>query len=333
MKFTKLPASGIRHITKVLRDSPRVQSRAVFFGIPHRTTEGDVRLMVGRFDKKTGQPVSTAPKSRMTFYTDEFNELLTFISDNYEPFKAGVRNYIPINSKFDPKSLTHVRAVLNDPDKQKVLKLVAELDLVPEDVVRGLEARNRSKAVETFEGMIEDTTVEFDWQRWFTRNSWVLGSEFVRILEDRRIDTDNVADFLMQAYDGFMDIIEIKRPAPDLSFWRERSTDVHPVPSSRLVEAITQSARYVHEVERRMNDSEFCKNHGGVKAVKPRCVLIFGRSCDWDEDQLEAYRILNSCYHNLSILTYDHVLARAKRILNPGCEQTPPKDTLDDIPF
>lgn len=289
--------------------------------------------MVGRFDKRTGQPVSADPKSKMTFYTDEFNELLTFISDNYEPFKAGVRSYVPISSKFDPKSLVHLRAVLNDPDKQKVLSLIADLDLVPEDVVHGLESRNRLKAVETFARMIDDSSREHDWQVWFTRNSWVLGSEFVRILEDRRIDAENVADFLMQAYDGFVDVIEIKKPAPGLPFWRDRSSDAHPVPSSKLVEAITQSARYIHEIERRVNDLRFFKKHGEVKAVKPRCVLIYGRSDDWGDEQREAYRILNSSYHNLTILTYDHVLARAKRILNPGCEPPPPKDTLDDIPF
>ncbi|HTW90649.1 MAG TPA: Shedu anti-phage system protein SduA domain-containing protein [bacterium] len=333
MKLIKKPGSGIRSISKVLRDSPKVISKAVFFDIPHNTTQGDVRLMVGRFDKKSGQPVSSAPKTKMTFYTDEFNELLTFISDNYEPFKAGVRNYIPINSKFDPNSLVHLRAVLNDPDKRKVLSLIDEWDLVPEDVARGLEFRNRSKAVEAFERMVNDASREHDWQVWFTRNDWVLGSEFVRILDDRRIDTENVADFLMQAYDGFVDIIEIKKPAPDLPFWRERSADVHPVPSSKLTEAITQSARYIHEVERRVNDLQFFKKHSEVKAVKPRCVLIFGRSDDWGDEQREAYRILNSSYHNLTILTYDHVLARARRILEPAAERELTKSELDDIPF
>ena len=42
---------------------------------------------------------------------------------------------------------------------------------------------------------------------------------------------------------------------------------------------------------------------------------VFGRSNESDEDQAGAYRILNSSYHNLSIMTYDHVLARAKRLL------------------
>jgi hypothetical protein len=53
----------------------------------------------------------------------------------------------------------------------------------------------------------------------------------------------------------------------------------------------------------------------GVRAIKPRCTLIFGRSHDWTEDQRQAYRILNAGFHSLSILTYDHVLTRARRML------------------
>jgi hypothetical protein len=52
-----------------------------------------------------------------------------------------------------------------------------------------------------------------------------------------------------------------------------------------------------------------------LKTIKPRCTLIFGRSNEWNERQREAYRILNSNYHNLVIMTYDHVLERAKRMV------------------
>ena len=44
-------------------------------------------------------------------------------------------------------------------------------------------------------------------------------------------------------------------------------------------------------------------------------MLIFGRSEDWDDEQREAFRILNSNYHNLTIMTYDHVLERAERMI------------------
>ena len=49
--------------------------------------------------------------------------------------------------------------------------------------------------------------------------------------------------------------------------------------------------------------------------VKPRCVLIFGRSQDWNSEQMEAYRIFNASFHTLVTMTYDHVLECDKRML------------------
>lgn len=66
-------------------------------------------------------------------------------------------------------------------------------------------------------------------------------------------------------------------------------------------------------------------------------LLIFGRSDNWDSEQKEAYRILNSSYHSLIIMTYDHVLLRAKIILNIDKIENKSKDSEDfsdnDIPF
>jgi hypothetical protein len=86
------------------------------------------------------------------------------------------------------------------------------------------------------------------------------------------------------------------------------------VPSSDLTKAVTQASRYIYEVEREANSVKFLDRVGGVKTVKPRCILVFGRSIDWNDKQTEAYRILNASFHNLTVLTYDHVLARARRI-------------------
>ena len=167
--------------------------------------------------------------------------------------------------------------------------------------------------------MLSENLVENRWQEWFEENTWVLGSEFVRVLDERIIDTKNISDFLMEAYDGFLDIVEIKRPEGGIDFWAAKLDHGNYVPSQNLVKAITQSAKYVNEVEREANSIKFLNRVDGVRTVKPRCILIYGRSEDWDREQVESYRRLNSGYHNLSILAYDHVLARAKRIAGLEC--------------
>jgi hypothetical protein len=320
MEVIKSTKNGIDYLIKTLKDKARTVTRAFFWKIPHHTQqeEEDVRLKIGRYLKTSGQTETLecgTPKSELTLDNDEFKALLSFIEDNYEPFKQGVKRYIPIDQKFDPVSLAHLKAIFDNPDKNKVLDFIAANNILPDDLIAGLQSQARIMAVNEFEMMLDENLVEQKWQAWFTKNNWVLGSEFVRILDEREIDTANIADYLMEAYDGFLDIVEIKRPDNRLKFWADALDHDNYVPSSDLIKAVTQATKYIYEVEREANSVKFLERVGNVKTIKPRCILIFGRSYNWNDAQRAAYRILNSSYHNLTIMTYDHVLDRAKRIL------------------
>lgn len=318
MQVIKSTKNGIDYLIGTLKDKARTVTRAFFWKIPHHTQGEDVSLKIGRYKKTFGQLETiecAEPKSELTLDNEEFKELLNFIEENYEPFKQGVKRYLPINEKFDPKSVAHLKAIFDNPDKKQVLDFIATHNILPDDLVVGLQTQSRIKAVNKFEMMLNQNLVELKWQEWFTKNDWVLGSEFVRILDDRDIDTDNIADYLMEAYDGFLDIIEIKRPDNKLKFWADALDHDNYVPSTDLIKAITQATKYIYEVEREANSIKFLERVGNVKTIKPRCILIFGRSYNWNDAQKASYRILNSSYHNLTIMTYDHVLDRAKRIL------------------
>jgi hypothetical protein len=119
----------------------------------------------------------------------------------------------------------------------------------------------------------------------------------------------------MQAYDGFLDVVEIKRPDGNLQFWAGTTDHGNLVPAIDLIKAITQASRYIFEIEREADSVKFLDRVDQVRTIKPRGILIFGRSDEWGNDEREAYRILNSNYLNLSVMTYDHVLERAKRMI------------------
>ena len=160
----------------------------------------------------------------------------------------------------------------------------------------------------------------------------------MRILDERAIDTTNITDYLMQTYDGFLDIVEIKRPEGNLQFWAHALDHGNYVQSSDLTKAITQATKYIYELEREANSVILFERVGCVKTIKPRCSLIFDRSNSWNNEQKEAFRILNSSYHTLTIITYDHVLKRAERILGvdePEENQNAETEFSDndDIPF
>lgn len=152
------------------------------------------------------------------------------------------------------------------------------------------------------------------WQKFFSKNSWILGSDFVEVLDERRLDVGNITDYLLKSFDGFVDIVELK--LPDSPFWTDDN-----IPRSELTTASMQCHRYLLQTERNIKDLEFAKKIKFTPIAKPRITLIYGRSCDWDEGMREAYRVLNSSYSNLNVMTYDHLFERAKRLVGINCEK------------
>ena len=301
-------------LVRVLKDKQRVFTQAVFWKIGHNTAREDICLKVGRYNKEGGKPVESAPKSELTLDHEEFTALVRLLQEEYEPFRQGVKAFIPLDKPFDAENANQIRQLFSHSDLQGLVRFILDNKVIPEELEVALQQTRRFRAIREFEALLRSDAVESKWQDWFTRNSWVLGSEFVEII-GRRIDISNISDFLMRAYDGFLDIVEIKRPEGSLKFWSPTLDHGNYVPSPDLTKALTQASRYVYEVEREANSIKFLEQVRGVRTVKPRCILIFGRSNDWNDQQVEAYRILNAGYHNLTVLTYDHVMDRARRIV------------------
>ncbi len=332
----------VPHLGKVLRDKATVITRALLWRIHHDSGKEDVHLKVGRYKKPKDwsegeKPESMSPKSELTLDDEEFRNLIEFVQENYEPFKAGTKAFIPLDRPFDSHTADAVKGLFNHPEKPDLVDFIARHDIIPEHLMLALHLKKRMQAIDEFETMLSNNLVEQPWQKWFQKNGWILGTDFVRVLEERSIDTKHISDFLMEAYDGFLDIVEIKRPKGELSFWAASKDHGNYVPSSDLTKAITQASRYLYEVEREANSVKFLERVDHVKTIKPRCILIFGRSHDWDSEQRESYRILNSNFHNLTILTYDHVLERAQILMRHDEKSQQPdsgeSESLTSVPF
>ncbi len=319
MEEVRRTKNGIDYLAKVLKLKNTVTTRAVFWKIPHKTGGDQISLKLGRYRRTdTGEEVDVgAPKSELTLDDEEFRGLAEFLANHHEPLREGARKYVVVGDALSDEQVQQARALFGHPDREGLVDFLLTNDLVPEDLLHALEYRRKADAVRQLEDMLERDLVESNWQRFFEKHDWILGSEFVQMLE-REIDVDHIADFLVQAYDGFLDLIEIKRPGGAMRFWADALDHGHHVPHSDLTKAITQAQRYIFEVEREANSVKTLERMKGVKAVKPRCTLVYGRSSDWTAEQTEAYRILNASQHSLSILTYDHVLDRARRMLTIG---------------
>lgn len=123
-------------------------------------------------------------------------------------------------------------------------------------------AAKRRVAVEEFERLLSDNANEHKFQPWFQSNAWVLGSDCVRILDARKIDVTNIADFLVEAYDGRADIVELKRPG--LTFWQTEKDHDNYLPHSDLVAAIIQAQNYQFALEGELDSRKTYERLKGV---------------------------------------------------------------------
>lgn len=328
MSEVKVSQKGVNYAKPcILKKKQRVYSQTILMKIPHDHPDtSDISLKIGRYNYPFDKPANDKPKSELTLDNDELNALIKYISENYTPVNLGSGEYINVDGSNAALINEFKKLVDGQADTANML---IENGILSDNVFIAATSIKKRGALSEFEAQLCKDLPESYWQKWFTDNKWVLGSDFAKIIDERQIDTDNIADYIMRAFDSFIDLVEIKKPN-GLPFWASTKDHDNYVPSSDLTKAITQCLNYIYEIEREANSQKFIERTQS-KVVKPRCILVFGRSDSWNDEQREAYRILNSAYNQLSILTYDHLLSRAKNVLGLiGVDGT---DTSDDLPF
>ena len=288
----------------------RVCSEAILMRIPHAHADvQDISLKIGRYNIPYGLE-SKKPKSELTLNNEELDALIRYISENYKPLTLGQGEYINVSEESATLVENFKRLIEGQSDTARML---IENGILSDNVFLAASVIKKRDALIELQEKLQEEQPERYWQEWFTRNKWVLGSDFAQIVDERVIDTENIADYIMKSYDGFVDLVEIKKPN-GLPFWASTKDHGNYVPSADLAKAITQCLNYIYAIELEANSTKFARRIGS-RVIKPRCILIFGRSYDWNDEQREAYRILNAAYNQVSILTYDHISERAQNVL------------------
>lgn len=299
----------------ILNDKKTVYSQAHLFRIQKGDDSKELSLKVGRYKKaKMGDTwinwyeIETPnPKSELTLDNTELEELVKYINQHYYPLKKDENKYISLDD-VDMSEL-----VKEKPENiSKLIEIAISEDLDLSDVNKLIEISDRKKALEEFKQLYNNNATENLWQKWFQKNNWVFGSDFISVSEDRRIDVEHIADFIVKNLDGFVDVIEIKRPTESAVFFESNKDHGNLIPSQALTKAITQLVNYLSQLEKKANDIDTTERVG--KILKPRGILIYGNSKNWSEEEYKAFRLLNDSLTNVSILTYNMVFNRAKKM-------------------
>ena len=166
-------------------------------------------------------------------------------------------------------------------------------------------------AVQELQRYLQQETDEGVFQKWFEANPWIFGTTYVGRRDGRTIGLHEITDILLETSDGYLDLIELKRPdAPVLVYDKSRKLYYF---SALVSQAIAQCANYIVTTE---GNRHMLKNLEGMMFLKPRARVVVGRSNDWSDSQRDMLRTLNGSMHFIEVWTYDQLLRMGERLVD-----------------
>jgi hypothetical protein len=259
-------------------------------------------------------------------------KLAAYIQVNRTLLNIDIRSndYTSVFLTSDQISIDIVKKVLSSGKNKQVLfdLFKEEYPELDKKILTYKLVQARKMALKEFESSLPDPERKERnyWQPFLEKNRWMFGLSYFIMLKDSRIDLQNTPDYLLEAEDGFLDVVEIKHPHHH--FWQSQANGTYLKyrnflqPSEELNGGITQATNYIFQLEKKYNDVDWQQSRSTGTPVKPKCLLVIGRSNTWGREERVAFRLLNDSLHGITIITFDHLYQRASKSLKSLEEET-----------
>jgi hypothetical protein len=303
------------------------------------TTKDDLKLTIFAIDQSTYKHVfsTTLGFAQIQILYNHLNSISLIRNES----DAGECKFIemtdelseiwPILNKVDSKLLT---SLLNKVSENEKLKLV--LEALSEAEIQNLHATIRQtthrRSLQNLqlllkleaESYITDSIIKHEelnsylakqpekiFQNWIEQNIWTLGIDYIKKHPARQIGINSESDLLMETTDGFIDLIELKRPKFDLFAFDESHKSYFP--SKELAKVIGQCMQYLKVLD---DYKLILEKQYKFKILRPRIKIIVGRSNNFNDEQHEALRMLNATLNHIQIISYDYLYACGQNIIS-----------------
>ncbi|MFH1012509.1 MAG: Shedu anti-phage system protein SduA domain-containing protein [Candidatus Peregrinibacteria bacterium] len=148
-------------------------------------------------------------------------------------------------------------------------------------------------------------------QNWIEKNLWIFGVEYVKKYDAKKIALFSEGDLLMESMDGFLDLIELKRPKYEIFQYDSSHKSYYSSPD--LSKTIGQCLLYLQKMD---EYKSILEKEYKVKILRPRIKIIAGRTNAFNDVQFEALRMLNANLNYIQIISYDYLLSCGRKIIS-----------------
>ena len=327
-----------------LHDSSHLRIDLVPFFI-ERTEADELACKIIRYDKRAGWE-----QTSISLQEPALRKLRNALTSHLLITEEGSGTYIVLRadgtvSDEPDLSVDQVaRAIEELLQTEGIGDCLSDIDLGAE-LVHALKTdirlRELREAVSTLANHLrEGAADESLYQSWCERHSWAFGNAYVVNDQVRAISASDKIDLLLpRNLGGFRDLIELKRPDKQILIWDQAHKSWHW--SADVSRAIGQCHRYLDVLHSEVGLSGL-RDAPDVIAYHPRATIVIGRSEDWTDEKQRALHGLNRRLADISVISYDHLLAQARRTLalveSPEPEETiivpsEPDWDFEDEPF
>lgn len=233
---------------------------------------------------------------------------MNFIDNhNNNPFTIPV-DALDINKSIAEQNYSHII------NQDEFTELINANMFQIENFYKIIAIEKMSQAIIELEKIIEgEFKNEIYIQKFLLDNLWMFGNDYSFIINDEKINAKNILDIIPKNFEGYIDVIEVKLPDEKLFNFDNSHNNYYC--TSNLTKAIAQTQNYIFELEKMTTNEKYQMNNE-CKIIKPKGVVLYGSKEKLSGDEERYLRILNSSYHNLSIITYQQLLEKAKNTIS-----------------
>jgi len=325
---------------KEIFSNERVVLKANFSGIRQGIANAtDLTMSFYAYDKNTGQPIFSEQLNieqvrELYYHLNQISLIKDSSNSTSGKFIETTDEVLEILNglkSIDPEILKLILDKLNEDEK-----IIAILESLSDVELEHLSAAHKQKYYQTEITNLEhllsleetgDIVEEIKnhenlapytagqpekiFQNWIEKNLWVFGVEYTEQHDARKIALFSEGDLLMESLDGFLDLIELKRPKYGI-FQHDTSHSCY-YPTTDLSKVIGQCLFYLQKLD---DYKLILEKEYKVKILCPRIKIIAGRTNDFNDDQFNALRILNSNLSHIQIISYDYLVSCGKKIIS-----------------
>ncbi len=218
-------------------------------------------------------------------------KLVPINSKKMDDFKIDKFSKIDLTKFWSPTDLLILKEVIKDEFLQlnNAHRTLTMLELAINQLKKLLDTSERN---------------ENSLQKCLTENPILLGLDYARIIPKHKLGSEFEVDYALEKFNGLIDLMEIE--SSTLSIFTKQGN-----PSSYLVHAEQQVIDWLDWIEK---NNSYARN-GLEGLISPKGFVIIGRNSSLtDKTKFSLIRRNKAFNGNISILTYDDVLAKAQSL-------------------